>query len=537
MVVLYYKDAFYSSIQISELTSFLLNKLSVKSLSNAQLYKSINISSIIYQRNSYPSDHEVWMTIIDNLLGSLQVYSISPTPICNDDIMSSVDRGTNYKGIISMLSTNQKYLLSRSMYVCIQVPTGLLSWGNHDIIYYSSFEIMKMERTIDTVALRDYQLQTCNDIHEIIQSSLSKSTPISLNLGFPCGYGKTWVSLYLMSKFNLKTLVCCPTILIARQWMHVFESHFGKSSSIKYYMSGRGVSHLLNLDIIEKCDILICVDKHLLSDEFCVLARKNFSMFILDESHNNKFTANSSIASTLCSFTFLISIYLSGTPRAENVFITGPNFVDETMFSMCNGIIKVLTNTTKPTVKDMALVHARIKPYKDKLIEYNMFVNTIDRLETRNEYICSEIPSLMGKDTKMLILCELVMQTKTLYAGLRESSEYNIHLVERGNTGLQRLEEFVSGKENSSYIIIATIDLCSKGMDIKNLNTLVVANTGIENLSIRQASGRILREQSDQVKTIYFIKQSCGLSVIDSFSNARINIGVGLLNEEGWRLM
>lgn len=584
---IYYNNFYYVHCKITTIVEILSHYFLIKSphehksckaasLYNADsddvdlLIKSVNISEVYMHYNYYPSRNDIVNYVIHKILKSYKVCSVLATAMTLDQIRDSITSGVEFDGILTTLDQFGYHLIKRSSYICAKCPTGLIALHYYNIetkfcdrtlqIVYLEDKQIYTEPILNTMVqptLREYQIEHAESILARIKASLATSRPITLNIGFQCGYGKTWLSYYIVRHLKLRTLISCPTLIIARQWYEILTENLTVNTDICVILSDKGISRLLprmigsdasnnttppnkSFSCTPEPSILIVIDKHFISPEFSAIAAK-FSLFIFDESHSYNFTSNSATCNNLHHIPFPVSLYLSGTPRADNISATGPNFT-YSHEHIHKGVIKILDNTKPLTIQDIAACKRKVKYYDNKLYEYTIYVGLIDRLESRNNFIIEQLLNIYCTGVRLIVLCELVVQCEYISTHLsRHLVSSEIYTLKSGQTNAM-INDIKIMESLKSFVLVSTIDLCAKGLDVKNLNTLFIANTGIENLSIRQSSGRIMRDLATADtpggvnKTIYLVRQSAGSSMLTEFSRNRLEIGLSYLEEDGWIL-
>ena len=523
--VLFYKGHYYLHIQLGRFKQRLGNFIRQNSDSMDELKKSVMTPKYFGQ--------PVETIVLLELLSSLDVVAQSLELLTPVSLAAAIDKSNIHLGILALKNHFNEPLVPLQYYVAFLAPVGLLSlveFKDLQYVYLSNLVLNKAPNLINLRhSLKVHQEIDYQAIGDFIQGRLSRNAPSSLNLGFRCGYGKTWLAANLIRRFCLRTLICCPTTLIAEQWAAVFAEI--ADQNIKYILSNKGPKKLLATTDINDCDILIIVDMHLYASEFVSHLNK-FSMFVFDESHSYLFTARTGISKILYSHTFPISLFLSGTPRLLNVFAVGENYNRQSDHT--TGFVNIISCTDVLSDKDKenAKITADKTKNLDALYAHLPIVQCIDLFESRNNTIAFHIKSLLDSGRKIMLLCEYVLHAELLYSLLCEIC--GSELVFTLRSGKSKQNALTLTQLTGSFVVISTIDLCAAGIDIRELDTLAIATVNIENFNIRQAAGRILRAPSDCAKNIYFYDQVEGPLPLIQMSAKKINQGIRYLINDGW---
>ena len=289
-------------------------------------------------------------------------------------------------------------------------------------------------------------------------------------LSLPCGYGKTVVALALASIIQRKTFILVHTKFLADQWASRIKQFLPKAT-VYHFSTGtkqgddRDAS--ISIGLVQSISRL---DTYNFGSQYGLL--------VVDECHHVPATT---LRQSLPRFNARYTLGLSATPhRADNLgkfiywslgpssFIIKPSYPDVT-------VLKVAFSMP-------------FAPYHDS------FEDRIACSDARNAKICSIIKRML-LDPARRILC----------LSMRREHARVLHdmLCQDLPPGETRLA--LGGQDNdfermdaTTRVIVATFQLCSEGLDIPSLNTLLLT---MPKSDLTQVIGRITRGGATNTKT------------------------------------
>lgn len=281
-------------------------------------------------------------------------------------------------------------------------------------------------------------------------------------LNLPTGYGKTCVSLYILSELQVKTLILVHKDVLLQQWKERIHQFIPKATV--------GILKQNKMEI--ECDIVIGMLQSIaLRDYDCF---KNFGFVIIDETHH------------ICSKLFSESMFkicpkyilgLSATPfRKDGLTHTLYWFLNKISFSVER---EFSTN-----------VNVELITYEDNVLSDN-HVKAITELtedDDRNDLIIKKVIELQAQNRKILILTDRREHCKLLQQNILNSGLY---------LGGMKQHDLKYNEHNCS-VLIGTYHLAQEGLDIPTLDSLILATPKSD---IIQACGRILRETEGKINT------------------------------------
>lgn len=308
----------------------------------------------------------------------------------------------------------------------------------------------------------------------------------------PCAFGKTAMAIYLMCELKVKTLVIVHKEFLLQQWKERLE-FFAPTARI-------GIIKAQKIDVKDK-DVVIGSLQSLAMKTYDDDIFKDFGFTIVDECHH---TSAEVFSRALQKISFLYTLGLSATPKRKD------------------GLSKVfmwyLGDTVYSITKRTDNLQVKVKEYYDSNPEYskewimynkkpNMpkMINNICEYEPRMKFIMDMVKDLLTVDTnrKILILSDRRGHIDTMIT----------RLVERGFDagiyygGMKADDLKISeGKQ----IIGGTFGYSSEGLDIKGLNTLILASPKSD---VVQVVGRILRDKPEDREYVPLV-----IDIVDNFS-------------------
>jgi len=429
-----------------------------------------------------------------------------------------------YKGFkIELTSNNQKKIfndltIQPQTYIGIESPYriytidnnyvflpryyGILNYGNNNVRTCKNEltlgEKIKFNFIIDNFKLRPPQEEA---FKHILQAFKQYASAI---LKLDCGVGKTVLSIYLAQKISRKTLVVVHRVNLLTQWKDEIE---------KYTNAKVGLIHRKIIDVDDKDIVLTTVHTIINKGEEYHDIYKRFTLSIFDEAHH---LSAREFCQSLQHVSTRYMLGLTATPHKGNV--TKINHVFKSFLGPIvppdNVMIKykssgandgnVIVNMVHYKVIDPLLSKHLIIEYANKPNTASMITN-ISKNNVRSDLIVNLIKDMDVPERKYLIVSDRKYQLKYIYKQLCDNN-FSAGLFVGGMSQTE-LE-----KSKKKKIILGTYGICEEGLNIKDLNTLIIATPRRE---CEQMVGRILRQQH-QIPAII-------IDVVDYFSKTFVN--------------
>lgn len=292
-------------------------------------------------------------------------------------------------------------------------------------------------------------------------------------LSLPTGFGKTCVSLYILSKLKLKTLIIVHKEFLMNQWIERIKQFLPEASI--------GIIQQNKKDIVGK-DIVIGMLQSLAMKEYESNTFETFGFTIIDETHHISSKVFSKALFNVCTKHML---GLSATPIRKDGLTKVLNwFIGDIFYS----VERENQTSVNVNIHRFRCEQYQNDPPLNKLgkISLATVINSLVLIEERNELIYSLLLECVEKKRKVILLSDRRNHCELLHDKIKTSKlDYTSGLY-MGGMKQEQLDE-----SEKCDIILATFSLAHEGLDIPSLDTLILATPKTD---IVQSCGRILRE-------------------------------------------
>jgi len=410
-------------------------------------------------------------------------------PLAGYDFASS--SGKNYYGWDGRVRLMDKRL---------QFPVGLFNRAGKTLVEQGldvSVEDLRTESKGDAIPLnpsfkpRDYQL-------EVVDKAEKKGSGI---IRMFTGSGKTSVISMIAARFNVKTVIYVIGIELLYQMKETIERILGVGCGV----IGDGICDIqengINICTIwtaaqafgEKIDLIDCdvttsakYKPGALQKAAIQKMVHEAQLFILDEC---QYAASKSLqflhkVSVNARYRFL----LSGTPWREMgddlliEAVSGPKFYDLTASKLIAEGVLVPPKIYFINVPKMKNLNGTYADVYDSYIVKNI---------TRNNLIVSTTSSLIELGRKVLILISKVEHGNILFELLKDN--FTVEVLNGSSSSESRMNAIKNMKEGKTQILIAS-KIFDQGIDIPELDALVLAGSGKSSARALQRIGRVIRQ-------------------------------------------
>ena len=310
-------------------------------------------------------------------------------------------------------------------------------------------------------------------------------------LALYCGYGKTSCALWLATQLKKKTLVMVHTTTLLNQWVERIHE-FVPGAKV-------GIIQQKKTQVKDK-DFVIGMVHSIALKDYPKTLFSSMDFCIIDEIH---LMCTKVFSRAFVKIACRYNLGLSATPyrkdRCEKVFqyFIGPIIHYEKRPGNKALVVKCIQFTTPG-----------FYPVRDRNGEPS-YVRTLVKLTKdlqRNTALVGQITEMALQKRKVLVLGEFIEQLELLYEMLQTNKEFSTGLY------IGRMKQNERKKSQDCDVILGTYKLASVGMDIPDLNTLVMASPRRE---IEQSVGRILRQSTnkhikpmivDFIDSFYYLK-------------------------------
>ena len=337
--------------------------------------------------------------------------------------------------------------------------------------------------------LRDKQLPSITKFLDSCKDGNYTSKSNGGIISLPCGYGKTIIALYIISKLKKKSLIIVHKEFLINQWIERIQE-FLPDARI-------GIIQASKIDINNK-DIVIGMLQSISMKEYEPNTFSDFGFTIIDEVHH---IAAEVFSRALPKINSKYSLGLSATPKRKD------------------GLSKVFHWFLGPMIyeikkRDDYPVDVNILMYNNNDIVYNKtevifngkmcmprMINNITEYHKRTELIIGIIKKLISSGKKILVLSD---RRNHLTAIFNLITTYNIASVGYYVGGMKQKDLKLS---ESKQILLGTYTMSSEGMDIPDLDAVIFASPKSD---IIQSLGRILRKKHQTSPIVW--------DIVDNFS-------------------
>jgi superfamily II DNA or RNA helicase len=310
-------------------------------------------------------------------------------------------------------------------------------------------------------------------------------------LAVPCGFGKTVCALYIAHRLGLKLLIVVHKTFLMNQWIERAVEFLGIDRQ------RIGVIKQNRCDVVGK-DMVVGMIHTLAKREYDDIFGQ-FGLVIYDEAHH---VACKFFSRTLCKTSAQHTLALTATPyRGDGLikvmyWFAGGTIYREQIKVNTNVVAKIIYHRSTDT-KRFAI---KKRWFKGKMCaDTGRMQTNLTAIRTRNHMIVQMITSIRRAEPerKILILSGRKDQLDVLKAetdGLIAQDIANGLICEdeitscyyTGNTSASDRQI----AEDQGDIIFATYGMAKEGLDIKHLNTVILASPEKD---VVQSIGRVMR--------------------------------------------
>ncbi len=291
-----------------------------------------------------------------------------------------------------------------------------------------------------------------------------------------CGSGKTNMAIYLACKYKLKTLFIVHKTFLKNQVINRIKSTTNVKEVGIIQQKKVQTDHPFVVGMVQS------LSKIDYNDEIF----KDFGMIIIDEVHHMG-ARNFSKVYQKMSAKYMLGI---SAERTRN----------DGMYKIINWYMGPILHAEEQKPNDMVVVkkfYYKTSNHERSKVIINRFTKEPDRstmgtnlvhIKRRNRFILKIIEELFDQGKNILFLSGRLKQVNLFYK-LLDQNEYI-----KGNVGkyIGKMSEDELAESATKQIILGTYDMAQEGLDIENLNVVILSTP---KSSIKQSVGRILRKE------------------------------------------
>ena len=309
-------------------------------------------------------------------------------------------------------------------------------------------------------------------------------------LELPCAFGKTVLSLYIISVLKKKTLIIVHKEFLMNQWIERIEQF------IPNMRIGKIQGQIID---IENKDIVIGMLQSLSMKDYPCELFDSFGFTIIDEVHH---ISSEVFSCALFKIVTPVMLGLSATMnRKDGTTEVFKMFLGDIIFKgkreeQHNVIVKAYDYC----VNDDDFNELKTD-YRGN-IQYSTMISKLCTYNRRSEFILQIIDSTFKENNNQQMM--VLAHNKNILKYLFDAISYRG--IADGSVGyyIGGMKEVDLKLTESKKVVIATYSMAAEALDIKSLTTLLMATPKTD---IEQAVGRILREKHSNPVVIDIIDQ------------------------------
>ena len=299
-------------------------------------------------------------------------------------------------------------------------------------------------------------------------------------VSLPCGGGKTVVALKIISLLSTKTLIVVHKEFLLNQWRE----------RIRQFLPTASVG-LLKADVIDVAnhDIVIGSLQSLSMKDYDDALFADFGMLVVDECHR---VGTDVFSRALQKTNFRYSLGLSATvERKDGMTKAIIHHIGDVVYSgtrQSESEAAVEVRVVKFSSSDASYAKEEfIMRSSKKTANISRMINNICSFQPRTAQIVDTIRSILSENPgrKVLVLSDRKAQLVDIHAALDPILDVGFFWG--------GMKEYDLKESESAQVICATFAYAAEGMDIADLDTLVLASPKTD---VEQSCGRILRRRN-----------------------------------------
>lgn len=295
-------------------------------------------------------------------------------------------------------------------------------------------------------------------------------------LELPCAYGKTVLSLNIISQLKKKTFIIVHKEFLMNQWIERIQQFLPKARV------GKIQGPIIDID--DK-DIVIGMLQSLSMKEYPCSTFESFGLTIIDEVHHiSSEVFSNSLFKIVTKYMLGLSATMTRKDGTTNVF---KMFLGDVIFKgKRDESREVVVHAIQYQVNDDEFNEVKLD-YRGNPA-YSTMISKLCEYNRRSEFILKVLSAMLENNPDQQIM--ILAHNKSILKYLHDSIAHkNIATVGYYIGGMK---ESALKETEGKKVVIATYAMASEALDIKSLTTLIMATPKTD---IEQSVGRILREK------------------------------------------
>ncbi len=295
-------------------------------------------------------------------------------------------------------------------------------------------------------------------------------------LELPCAYGKTVLSLNIISRLKKKTFIIVHKEFLMNQWIERIQQFLPKARI------GKIQGQIIDID--DK-DIVIGMLQSLSMKEYPASVFESFGLTIIDEVHHiSSEVFSNSLFKLVTKYMLGLSATMNRKDGTTHVF---KMFLGDVIFKGKRDEEREVTvRAIEYQVDDDEFNEVKLD-YRGN-VAYSTMISKLCEYNRRSEFILKVLGDMLQENPAQQIM--ILAHNKNILKYLHDAIQHrNIATVGYYIGGMkeQALKETEGRK-----VVIATYAMAAEALDIKTLTTLIMATPKTD---IEQSVGRILRDK------------------------------------------
>lgn len=329
--------------------------------------------------------------------------------------------------------------------------------------------------------LREHQKEP---VQKVIEAFNKKNGANGGILCLPCGFGKSMIALYLISRVKRKTLIIVNTCDLTRQWEEEIYKFFNKNVKVGFIKGG-------TLDIIDK-DIVIAVINSIAMVDYPEGFFNSFDMVVADETHvYGSQCFSQAFAKLQVKYTLGLSATIHRNDGLEKLlyWYIGPILYQKLEHDTPQDVI---VNVINYRIKSEYTVEVRNK--MDNIDNSTMLTNISNNNE-RSDMIVKSINLILNKNPKYQIL---VIAHRTNHLNYIKEKLDELSISSGLFTG--KTKEIDRKKTLTTSVILGIYQLTAQAFNLPTISVVFMVsqfkNNEVTN-KFTQIMGRMIRKKHD----------------------------------------
>ena len=295
-------------------------------------------------------------------------------------------------------------------------------------------------------------------------------------LELPCAYGKTVLSLNIISRLNKKTFIIVHKEFLMNQWIERIQQFLPKARI------GKIQGQIIDID--DK-DIVIGMLQSLSMKEYPASVFESFGLTIIDEVHHiSSEVFSNSLFKLVTKYMLGLSATMNRKDGTTHVF---KMFLGDVIFKgKRDEEREVIVRAIEYHVDDDEFNEVKLD-YRGN-VAYSTMISKLCEYNRRSEFILKVLSDMLQENPEQQIM--VLAHNKNILKYLHDAIQHrNIATVGYYIGGMK---EKALKETEGRKVVIATYAMAAEALDIKTLTTLIMATPKTD---IEQSVGRILREK------------------------------------------